>query len=163
MRYSKLLPLFAGVTLIIGCGDDKPSGPETTSRPAAKAPSDEEIIKATVIKLNTALADGDGKTACSLLAPEVADAMKIAAPTFDAPPESCEEAVPRLNEADDADPELARAIKFADVKNIQVRGDEAVADVTSADLEEPQRATLTKESGEWLVVEIPGYGDIRDL
>lgn len=147
--------------VVAGCGND--DSDSNKPRPEARPLSDEQVIKDTVVKLNTALADGDGETACALLDPEIAEAMILAAPPFDSPPKTCEEAVPRLNEADDADPELTEAIKFADVRNIQIRGVEAVADVVSADLPTPQKATLTKASGSWLVVEIPGYGDIRDL
>lgn len=145
-------------TVLIGCGGEGAgSGGQGQTVPET---SDQEQIVQTVEDLNVALADGDGATACALVVPRIRDALIEEAPPFDSPPTTCEEAVPRLNEAADANPELARAFKFARVENVVIRGNEAQAEVISADFSAPQRATLEKAGNRWLVVEIPGYGDL---
>lgn len=125
--------------------------------------SDEEQIVAAVENYNVAVADKDGPAACDLLSAsgqqQVADnhgyggTLGLDATQTTA---TCEQGIENRYLGENA---LFEKLKFADVSNVQVRGDEAEAQVKPNGFA-PVTVKLASEGGEWLLVKpIPPMGE----
>lgn len=125
------------------CGGGSGSG----SKP--KPQSDEQQIISVTEQFDTAFAAKDGKTVCGLLSP--AGVAVIEADGAPAPP--CERHVPEVANA--AGGGLLQSLKFAAVRNVQVRGDTAQADVAVGGNVGTVQARYEKVAGTWKISKPP--------
>lgn len=100
--------------------------------------SEEDKAKATVEDYLKAVTDGDGDAACALVTPQTKARIERGG-------RSCATTISSLNTG--TGKAVLAQFKKAEVKNVKVTGDTAIASIRVAGLSQPAR--LRKQGGDW--------------